>query len=181
MMTSGPPPVAGLNDALALIRLAQDPAAVKKALDTFAQAAAEAAAATKSLQDAQAADTSAMDARTKALDARDAKLLADLESLDSAQLDFSAHQKALDERAAHLDERANSLVSRERALNDARALITVDQEAVKAAQADLAEQQTVFDKACAVHAQELQAREDSLAAAEKDYEARIARLREVVA
>lgn len=180
MMGAVTPPPSVMGDALALLRLVQDPAAVEKQLEAIATASASHEASLQQLRAAQTEGMRAVEARNKDLDARESKLLKGLQALDSAQRDFDSNRTALDAREAELTSRSNALVARERALNEVRATANADLDAVKDARARLVSLGEAFERGCVERTKDLDAREAVIEAAETAYAARIAKFREAV-
>lgn len=180
MMGSTLPP-SSVSDALALIRLAQNPDAVAAQIEALNKACEAHAASAQALRDAEAAGMKAVDARNAELDVREGSIKGTIMALKLDQSNLDIQKVAADANDKVLADRANSLVVRERALNEARAMASADQANADQARAALIEAQAEFNADLKERTKELDLREATLAQAEADYEARVARLRQAVA
>jgi hypothetical protein len=157
-----PPPPTALNDALALVRLALNP---KEAADYLDKLSTQ-AALHESARNANTGKEAALEAREKVVQGKESDVAKREASVTLRETDVASH-------AATLKQQQIKLTSDSIALEAAKALLIADRE--KLAQFRINSEQT----ANAAH-QAVAIREAALVSSEAAYNAKVARLKELV-
>lgn len=129
MMTSSAPAVPALSDAIALIKLVQDPERLAERLAHLHEATVTQHATLQALRDAQAEGMKTIERRKQELDSREREIVLLHNDLRAAHEALAEKQTAQDAHEAALISRTNALVARERILNEMREQTVADRQA----------------------------------------------------